>query len=75
MTPHCHPPYPPDSQAAAEEERARKKAEEDQAKEKVCLGTYPDVVLQPLHSQPPYILMYVRRSLVALLQVLVFVFT
>ena len=49
ITPHCHPPYPPDSQAAAEQERARKKAEEDLAKEKVCLGTYPDVP-QPLHS-------------------------
>ena len=50
ITPHCHPPYPPDYQAAAEEERARnKKAEEDQAKEKVCLGSYPDVP-QPLHS-------------------------
>jgi hypothetical protein len=36
ITPHCHPPYPPDSQAAAEQEQARKKkAEEDQAKEKV----------------------------------------
>ena len=35
MTPHCHPPYPPDSQAAAEKEGARKKAEEDQAKEQV----------------------------------------
>ena len=35
-TPDCHPPYSPDSQAAAEEERAgKKKAEEDQAKEKV----------------------------------------
>ena len=45
-------PHPPDSQAAAEEEWARKKkAEEDQAKEKVCLGTYPDVP-QPLHSDP-----------------------
>ena len=42
ITPHCHPPYPPDSQAAAEEERARKKAEEEEAK-KVCLGNYPDV--------------------------------
>ena len=50
ITPDCHAPYSPDSQAAAEEERARKKkAEEDQAKEKVCLGTYPDVP-QPLHS-------------------------
>ena len=69
------PPYPPDSQAAAEEERLRKKAEEDQAKEQVCLGTYPDVNLHPLHSQPLYILLYVRRSFVALLQVLVFGFT
>ena len=49
ITPHCHPHYPPDSQAAAEEERARKKAEEDQAKEKVCLGTYPDMRTR-LHS-------------------------
>ena len=48
MTPHCLPPYHPESQAAAEEERARKKAEEDQAKEKVCLGTNPDVP-RPLH--------------------------
>ena len=49
ITPHCHPPYPPDSQAAAEEERLRKKAEEDQAKKKVRSGTYPDAP-QPLHS-------------------------
>ena len=49
ITPHCHSPYPPDSQAAAEEERARKKAVEDQAKEKVCLGTFPDM-RTPLHS-------------------------
>ena len=49
ITPHCLPPYPPDSQAAAEEaERARKKAEEDQAKKEVCFGTFPDVP-QPLH--------------------------
>ena len=48
ITPHCHPPYPADSQAAAEEELLRKKAE-DQAKEQVCLGTYPDVP-QLLHS-------------------------
>ena len=48
-TPHCHPPYPSDSQAAEEEERARKKAEEVQAKEKVCLETYP-AVPQSLHS-------------------------
>jgi len=75
ITPDGHPPYPPDSQAAAEEERARKKAGEDQAKEKVCLGTYPDVIPQPLHSQPLSILMYVRRRLVAVLQVLVFGFT
>ena len=49
ITPHCHPPYPPDSQAAAEEERARKKDDEDPVKKKVCLRTYPDVP-QPLHS-------------------------
>ena len=41
-------PYPPDSQAAAEKERLRKKAEEDQAKKQVCLETYPDMP-QPLH--------------------------
>ena len=49
ITPHCHPPFPHDCQAAGEEEWAKKKAEEDQAKEKVCLETYPDVP-QPLHS-------------------------
>ena len=35
ITPHCHAPYPPDSQVAEEEERARKKVEEDQAKKGV----------------------------------------
>ena len=49
ITPHCHPPYPPDLQTAAEEERARKKAEEDQAKKEVCLGTHPDMRTR-LHS-------------------------
>ena len=46
---HCHPPYSPDSQAAAEEGHLKKKAEEDKAKKKVCSGTYPDAP-QPLHS-------------------------
>jgi hypothetical protein len=41
LQPHCHPPYPLDSQAAADEERARKKVEEDQAKEKVNVSLHP----------------------------------
>jgi len=53
MSPHCHPPYLPDSQAAAEEERARKKkAEEDQAKEKVqALLAHKDTQYMDTHRK------------------------
>ena len=33
------------------------------------------VIPQPLHSHPPHILLYVRRRLVAVLQLLLFGFT
>jgi hypothetical protein len=53
IAPHCQPPYPPDPQAAAEEEQARKrKAEEDQAKEKVqALLAHEDTQYMDTHRE------------------------